>query len=192
MGMSFQEAIEAIRRGGIGIMPTDTLYGLVGSALSTEAMERIYAVRRRDHGKPLIVLVADAEDVERFDIVVSSRDRELLAKWWPGKVSVALPCVSERFRYLHRGSGALAFRCPDVPELRALLREVGPLVAPSANPQGEPPAETIEDARRYFGESVDFYVDGGRLSGEPSTLVRLSDGSVEVLRRGAVRTGFED
>jgi L-threonylcarbamoyladenylate synthase len=158
----------------------------MGSALRPETVERIYAVRGRDLDKPLIVLVAGVADLGRFGISLSSEETAFLERWWPGKISVVLSCGDEEFRYLHRGTGSVAFRCPDVAELRELLEEAGPLVAPSANPQGLPPSETVEEAKRYFGDQVDFYVDGGRLSGEPSTLVKLKDGKVEVLRQGAV------
>ena len=111
----------------------------------------------------------------------------ILKRLWPGKVSAVLPCSDEQWAYLHRGTGTVAFRLPDDAGLRALLRETGPLVAPSANPQGEPPAKTIEDAEGYFGDTVDFYVDGGLLDGEPSTLVKIENGNIVVLRQGAVR-----
>jgi L-threonylcarbamoyladenylate synthase len=78
-----------------------------------------------------------------------------------------------------------------VPELRALLRETGPVIAPSANPQGMKPAGMIAEAKAYFGDTVDFYVDSGRLSGEPSTVVRVEEGNLTVVREGAVKISVE-
>jgi L-threonylcarbamoyladenylate synthase len=99
---------------------------------------------------------------------------------------VILPCLDEKFSYLTRGTGNLAFRIPDDDALRVFLCEAGPLIAPSANPQGETPAETISEAKRYFGNSIDFYIDGGTLRGEPSTIVRLENDRVTLIRPGAV------
>lgn len=173
-------------------MPTDTLYGVVASAMDAAAVERVYRVRGRDEGKPCIVLIGDIDALERFGIVLGERMRSMLEEVWPGKVSVILPCPDERFAYLHRGTGTIAFRVPDVPALRGLLRKTGPLIAPSANPQGKPPAKTIAEAKNYFGDTVDFYIDGGTLDSEPSTVVRFIDGKLSVVREGAVEIPNQD
>jgi L-threonylcarbamoyladenylate synthase len=183
--MNLLDAVENLLSGKVGVIPTDTLYGLVASALDPDAVERVYRVRGRDEGKPCIVLIADVSDLDRFGILLGDPVSKWLGKWWPGKVSVILPCPDERFAYLHRGTGTVAFRVPDVPELRELLLETGPLIAPSANPEGMPPATTIAEAEAYFGDGIDFSVDGGTLEGQASTLVRVSDGKWEILRQGA-------
>jgi L-threonylcarbamoyladenylate synthase len=99
-------------------------------------------------------------------------------------VSVVLPCRAKRWAYLHRGTGTLAFRVPDKKQLRDFLRKTGPLVAPSANPQGNVPAETIVQARKYFGNAVNCYVDRGSLVGSASTVVTFRHGMPVVLRQG--------
>lgn len=175
-----------LKCGNIGVIPTDTLYGLVASALDPVAVERVYRVRGRDEGKPCIALIGDVADLVTFGIDVVPLS-EMLGKFWPGKVSVVLPCADEKWQHLHRDTGTIAFRLPHVPELRALLRETGPIIAPSANPQGKPPAETIENAKSYFGDAVDFFVDGGTLHGEPSTVVRFEEGKIVVVREGVVK-----
>ena len=185
MNASFSEAAHLIARGGIGILPTDTLYGFVASARSPHAVERLYHARGRDERKPCIVLIEQLVDVEYFDVSFSPQVELMLQSFWPGAVSVIFPNISERFSYLHRGIGTLAFRVPDFVELRDFLHESGPIVAPSANPEGLKTAETIDEARRYFETSADFFVDGGTLSGEPSTLVRIEGGKCRVLRQGA-------
>ncbi len=186
--MELHETADLLRSGKIGVIPTDTIYGLVASATDSAAVERVYRVRGRDDGKPCIVLIADMADLDRFipSMSLSNPVTQWFGKWWPGKVSVILPCPDEKWSYLHRGTGTIAFRVPDVPALREFLRMTGPLVAPSANPQGLPPAGTIAEAGAYFGDSVDFYVDGGILESVPSTLVRFDDGRPVVVRSGAV------
>jgi L-threonylcarbamoyladenylate synthase len=181
-----REIIDLLKSGGVGIIPTDTLYGVVASVWSRDAVERVYALRKRDLDKPCIVLIADIAELEQFSVHVSSKESAWLETVWPGKVSVLLPCPDTALHYLTRGTGSLAFRIPDDDALRALLRETGPLIAPSANPQGEAPAETIDEAKRYFGDAVDFYIDGGTLQSKPSTIVQLENGRVTVLRAGAV------
>lgn len=176
------QIIEIIREGGVGVLPTDTLYGLVGSALSPDAVDRIYDLKQRDPSKPLIVLIADIEELERFGIVISDMLLERLSGYWPGPNSVVLPTIDDQFEYLDRGRGSIAFRLPAHDELRALLRMTGPLVAPSANVEGAQPAITIEMARAYFGSDASFYVDAGELKGKASTLIEFDGDDIRILR----------
>lgn len=181
------EAAAVIGEGRLGVIPTDTLYGIVCQALRPESVERLYRVRGRSPSKPCIVLIPTLGSLEHFGITPGRDVRARLLEWWPGAVSVVLPVSDGEFAYLHRGLGTVAFRVPDHPALRATLEKTGPLIAPSANPEGSPPATTIEEAERYFGKNSDVYLDGGRLSGEPSTLVAFDDGRPVVLRQGSVR-----
>lgn len=199
-----EDIADILKRGGIGVIPTDTLYGIVGSALLRETVERMYEVRHRSPDKPCIILLHDGKNIEQFGIPAEKGVGKVAQGYWPGKVSIvlALPelptptlpskeagveTIREKFSYLHRGTNALAFRVPDDDELRELLKETGPLVAPSANPEGKLPALTIEEAKKYFGKSADFYVDAGLLESEPSTLIEIRPSKILVLREGAVK-----
>jgi L-threonylcarbamoyladenylate synthase len=182
-----------LRRGGVGVLPTDTIYGIVGSALRPKTVERIYRLRKRNRKKPMLVLIGSMSDLNCFSATMTRHSGcggvsvDLLKKLWPGKVSIILPVPSKRFSYLHRGTKTIAFRLPAKKSLRALLKKTGPLVAPSANPEGKPPARTVAEAKKYFGGKIDFYVDGGQLAGKHSTLIRIERGRPVVLRQGAVR-----
>ncbi len=173
---------KVLRAGGIAVMPTDTTYGIVGSALNVSTVNEIYRLRRRDLDKPFIVLIAQKADLRKFGARLSPAQTRILNHVWPGQVSVILSCPSERFSYLHRGKKTIAFRLPQKPGLRRLLAEIGPLVAPSANPQGHPIAKNISEARAYFGHNVDFYQDGGEIDNKPSRLIDITDGTEKVVR----------
>jgi len=179
------QIIELLKQEKIGVIPTDTIYGVVGSALRQETVEEIYRLRKRTPSKPMIILASGISDIELFGIELTSGQREVLEKLWPGKVSIILPCNESRWEYLHRGANGLAFRVPDDEALREVLKATGPLVAPSANWEGEKPAETIEEAQRYFGEEV-LYVDAGKLASKASTLVKLEGSKLVILRQGEV------
>lgn len=182
-----KKVIRILKNGGIGVLPTDTIYGVVGSALNKETIERIYRLRNRDSKKPMIIIIARIKDLALFDIKINRKFKKKLKEFWPGKVSIILPCHSEEFAYLHRGMESLAFRLPNLKLLRRLLKKTGPLVATSANPEGEKPAQTIEQAEKYFNSNIDFYVDTGKLKGEPSTLIEIKDNNVIIKRHGAVK-----
>lgn len=179
--------VRLLGQGGVGVMATDTLYGLVGSALSPKAVERIYELRQRKRDKPMIILIGSIDDLSLFRVRVDKETGKLLRQFWPGKISIILPCRDKKFFYLHRGTKSLAFRLPKKLGLIRLLKKTGPLVAPSANIEGQRPARTIREAKRYFGNKVDFYVQGGKLSSLPSTLIVLKKGRVILKRQGAYK-----
>ncbi len=170
-------AVAHLKRGGIGVVPTDTIYGIVGRALSQEAVARLYVVRRRDRTKPFIVLIASLDDLALFDIALSPQQVDVLRTVWAAqsvrKTSVIITCPQKKWHYLHRGTQAIAFRLVHTPQLRALIAAVGPLVAPSANLQNLPPAQTAQQARAYFGNHVDFIIDGGVIIAPQSRIMRI-------------------
>ena len=108
--------------------------------------------------------------------------RSKLKEFWPGKVIVIMPCLDEKLAYLHRGTNSLAFRIPDNVLLQNIISKVGPLVAPSANPESMSPATTIKEAKKYFGDSVDFYLEGGKIKSPPSKLLKIENKKIIWLR----------
>ncbi|MDB5204440.1 MAG: hypothetical protein JWP09_468 [Candidatus Taylorbacteria bacterium] len=182
-----KEIIETIKSGGIGVIPTDTMYGIIGGAMNKKTVERIYLVRKRTPSKPLIILISDIKDLEIFNIKIDTELEKKLKKLWPNKVSVILPCQQKKFEYLHRGTNKLAFRLPKDKKLREFISMTGPIVAPSANTEGDKPSKNIKQAQKYFGESVDFYLDKGDLPIVPSTIVEFENDVLKILRNGAVK-----
>lgn len=166
----------------IGVIPTDTVYGVVARAHDREAVTRLYELKRREH-KPGTLIAASVDQL--VELGFKRRYLQAVEKFWPGPVSVVIPCME--LAYLHQGVGSLAVRIPNKSELLQLLQKTGPLLTSSANQPGEPPANTVAEAQAYFGNGVDFYEDGGDLSGaQPSTVIRVVDDAIEVLRQGAV------
>ncbi|HVV66978.1 MAG TPA: L-threonylcarbamoyladenylate synthase [Candidatus Saccharimonadales bacterium] len=170
--------------GAVGVIPTDTIYGIVARASDHQAVERLYNVKARED-KPGTIIAASIEQL--VDLGIKRRYLTAVETFWPGAISVIVPCADPELSYLHRGKMSLAVRIPDQKKLCKLLEKTGALLTSSANHPGEPPAMTIAEAQRYFGQKVDFYVDGGDLSGHrPSTIVRIVDDAIEVIREGAV------
>jgi L-threonylcarbamoyladenylate synthase len=174
--------------GAIGVIPTDTLYGICTSAFNKKSVEKIYKLRKRNPEKPFIILISGLDELKKFGVKLNSRQREILEKIWPGKISVILSpqinAKTSRFalEYLHRGTGSLAFRLPKQKLILDILKISGPLVAPSANWEGYNPAKNIGEAKKYFGKKV-FYLDRGELVSKPSTLIELRE-KIKILREG--------
>ncbi len=182
-----QNVVTILKSNGIAVVATDTLYGILGAAYNEAVVRRIYELKGRDENKPFIILIPTIETLTQFGIVLSDSEKEKMSQWWPAPLTVILPIPEDRqeqFSYLHRGTNEIAFRMPDKGSLRALLQETGPLVAPSANPQGQAPAQTIEMAKEYFGDNVDYYADEGEVQGQPSTIIRLHNGAITLIRQG--------
>jgi len=182
--LAWKKAAMLLKEGAIGVIPTDTLYGICTSCFSKKSVEKVYKLKKRDPKKPCIILISSLQDLAKFEIKLTKKQKEILRKIWPARISVVLKCPSLKFSYLHRGSKTLAFRLPKKKFILNILEISGPLIAPSANLETKPPATTIYEARKYFKDTV-FYLDGGKIEEGPSTLIDLTKGKIEILRKGA-------
>jgi len=180
-------AAGALRHGGVVVYPTETLYGLGVDATNPTALARLVALKGREPGKPISVLVTDETMLSGLAAEVSPLARRLVRRFWPGPLTLVLPARADVSDLLTGGTGTIGVRVSSHPVATALVVAVDrPVTSPSANPSGCTPPVTIDDARGYFGTTVDAYLDAGRLSGEPaSTVVDVRNG-LHVLREGAV------
>ncbi len=179
--------VNILKKGGVAVVKTDTLYGLLGLAKDPHVVDRIYRLKGRDQLKAVVVLVADINQIESFGISLGEKCRKALEEYWPGPVSIILSASKEKdLHYLHKGTGGVAFRIPDDPYLLELLKQTGPLVAPSANPEGKIPAHDIKEAMDYFGSAVEYYDDRGRCTNtKASKIIKLHEKiELEVIREG--------
>lgn len=176
-----------LKKGGLAVIPTDTLYGIHALALNPQVVEKLYRIRKRKPDKPFIILIGSINQLELFDVNCEKGVKEILEKYWPGKVSVVLPCPSSKFKYLHRGTNSLAFRFPANKDLVSLISQTGPLISTSVNPEGLPPAINISQAKSYFGNNIDFYLDKGPKKSFPSTIISIYKNKIKILRQGEVK-----
>ncbi|MCX6736993.1 MAG: L-threonylcarbamoyladenylate synthase [Candidatus Parcubacteria bacterium] len=181
-----KEISKIIIDGGVGVIPTDTIYGLVASAFNIKAVEKVYHLRHRQPDKPCIILISQISDLKKFNIKLSIKLKNMLSQIWPNSISVILPCSNDNLKYLHRGTKSLAFRLPRDKKLRDFLKITGPLIAPSANWEGKEPAKTIQAAKKYFKNEIDFYLDGGKRDKPSSTLITYQKGKFTILRLGSL------
>ncbi len=171
---------DILRGDGVGVLLTDTVYGIVGRAASAKAATRVIEAKGRKF-KPGTLIAANIQQL--IDLGLPADHIKVCQHFWPGPVSVVIPAGPE-LEYIHLGKNSIVVRIPDKPELVSLLETVGPLLTTSANLPDEPMINTIDDAQKLFGRRLNFYVDGGRLSAPVASTIISVD--IAVLRQGAV------
>ena len=172
---------ELLQAGQVGVLPTDTLYGLVARADNPSAIARLYATKHRKH-KPGTLIAANIDQL--VELGFKRRYLKAVEAMWPNPLSIVIPCPELEF--LHLGKQSLAVRIPANETLRNFLSTTGPLQTTSVNLPDQAPAANLVDAIKVFGDEVDFYVDGGDLSNnQPSTIIRFDDDAITILRPGA-------
>jgi L-threonylcarbamoyladenylate synthase len=192
-----QDAADRLRRGQIGGVPTETVYGLAGSALQPVAVARIFEAKQRPSFDPLIVHVLwDADAVGHDEVSVHAVADVDAAPWakplmdafWPGPLTLVLPRRQHIPDLVTSGLETVAVRAPAHPTMKALIRLSGqPLAAPSANPFGYVSPTTAQHVAAQLGERIDFVVDGGPCAvGVESTIVAEEEGRLVVLRHGGI------
>ncbi|MGH7894569.1 MAG: L-threonylcarbamoyladenylate synthase [Candidatus Binatia bacterium] len=186
-GASVAAASAVLASGALVVFPTESVYGLGVDAASADAVDRLLAVRGREAGKPILVLVSDMAMVRAIAAEIPPAAARLAARLWPGPLTLVLPARPDVPEGLTAGTGTIGVRLPGHATARMLVAALGrPVTAPSANPRGRRPATTVGEAVAYFGERVGAYIDGGRLGGGASTVVAIEGDRVRVLRGGLV------
>ena len=183
---ALREAAEVVRRGGLIIYPTDTVYGLGCDPLNPEAVEKVFQAKGRGR-KPLPVLASDMEDVERIAELSGIASR-LAEVFWPGPLTLVLPRKPVLPDALTCGLPSVGVRIPGHDFAIELIRACGGLlVGTSANKSGRPPPRTAQEALEELGEMVELIIDGGPAPlGVPSTVLDLTGPEPRLLREGPI------
>lgn len=174
--------IEALRADKLVVAPTDTIYGLLARADSPRAVDELYRVRQRDRTKSCIILLSSANNIPEL----TTKQRHIYDQLRHERPTTIAARVSPDFMpHLVRTDATLAFRAvPPDTALSELIQLVGPLLAPSANLAGQPPATTVNEATAYFGDQVAVYVDSGEVTGAmPSRIITFTDGDEVITLR---------
>jgi L-threonylcarbamoyladenylate synthase len=181
-------AADRLRTGDLVVIPTDTVYGLAASIFRPEAVERIYAVKQRNSGIPLPVLVATAADLPLLVREVPSAAWTLIDAFWPGPLTLVLTASLGAPPQVVSAKGTVGVRQPAGRSCLALLQVLGePVVGTSANRHGEPPALTAREAFDTLGSEVDAVLaDDTAVSGKASTVVEVDGDEIFVRREGAL------
>ncbi len=176
------ELAEIINSGEVAVLPTDTIYGFHALADDRNALDRIFAIKGRESGKPLPVLFSSIQQLTDLGADLGNA-RACLESIWPAPLTAVLRL--ERPFAATVGQLTVAARIPASEWLRHLLSLTGPLASTSLNRSGDPPAASLENLPLDSLEEVAIVVDGGILDGQPSTVVEFTESLPRVIRQGA-------
>jgi len=186
-GPGIDEAVNAVSRGGLVVLPTDTVYGIGADAFDADAVSALLAAKGRGRHMPPPVLVPDARTLDGLATDVPEDARRLVEAFWPGGFTIILRAQPSLAWDLGETHGTVALRMPDHEAALALLRRTGPLAVSSANTTGHPAALDAADAQAQLGDAVTVYLDGGTApGGVASTIVDATSGTLRLVRAGAV------
>ncbi|HEY6118926.1 MAG TPA: L-threonylcarbamoyladenylate synthase [Pyrinomonadaceae bacterium] len=182
------QAARIIAAGGVIAYRTDTFYGLGADPLNQSAVRAIRSLKGREEAKPILLLISDALEIDRFIASHSNRFDRVVEKHWPGPLTLIGVARLELPVELTAGSGTIGLRLPADENVRALIRMCGgALTATSANVSGNPPAQSAAEVEAYFPRGIDLIINGGNVTADkPSTVVDLSTVQPRIIREGAL------
>ncbi len=186
-GAAVRAAAQAVARGDLVVLPTDTVYGVAADAFDPGAVAALLAAKGRGRAMPPPVLVPDQHTLDGLATDVPAYARRLVDRFWPGPLTLVFKAQASLMWDLGDTGGTVAIRMPRHDVALAVLAETGPLAVSSANLSGNPAATTVADARAQLQETVAVYVDGGPCPGAlPSTILDCTKDEFAVLRQGAL------
>jgi L-threonylcarbamoyladenylate synthase len=182
-------AVAAIHRGGLVVVPTDTVYGIAADAFSPSAVDSLLAAKLRDRAMPVPVLIGSAHTLDGLAPDRPQVARDLVEAFWPGGLTIVLRHTSSLAWDLGEARGTVALRMPLHPVILDLLAKTGPLAVSSANISGSAAAVTAAEAEAQLNGAVEVYLDGGPCAEPvPSTIIDLTGPHPRLVRSGAVST----
>jgi len=187
-GPGLDAAAAVLKAGGTVAFPTESFYGLGADALDPEAVARVFRIKGRAESNPVLVLVDSVERALTLVAAVGPEVRALMARYWPGPLTLVLPAGAVVPPSITAGTGTVGVRVPGHPVTLALLRAAGmALTGTSANPSGEPPPSRADEVARRLPGLVDVILDGGPTTGGPgSTVADCTVWPPRILRQGPV------
>jgi len=184
---AFEQILSFLRAGGVIGFPTDTAYGLGADPFNEAAVRRIFEIKGRPEGKPILLLVDSIEMAARV-CNLSQRARKVAERFWPGPLTMILPARPEVPSIVTAGTGNIGVRWPAADFAQRLVSSLGhPITATSANRSGIPSSVTAVEVCEQFGDSLELIIDGGKLPARGgSTLLDLTQIPARILREGPI------
>ncbi len=184
-----QKAVDTLKKGGIVAYPTETFYGLGARFDAERSLERLYDIKQRPKEKAMPLIIGGRELLSILTYAVNIQAKSLMDRFWPGPLTLIFNAREHLSEFITAGTRKVAVRLPGESFALHLARAASfPVTATSANPSGMTPARDAETVIEYFGDNIDFVIDGGPAPGGlPSTIVDVTGDRVEILREGVIK-----
>ena len=194
--MDIERLVDLINNGNIAVVPTDTVYGIIGDATNIDVIHKVYEVKKRNYSKPLILMVSSIDMLEKYVLEVNDVEKKLIDRYWPGKLTILFKKNNNVDDLITSGSELVGIRYPDNKELNELMDKLKkPLISTSCNISSKEVITSIDMLEEDISKHVSYVYDGGILSDTSSTIVRVNSGKIEILRDGElsslIREEFE-
>ncbi len=183
------KAVDVLNKGGVIIFPTDTVFGIGCRIDNEQALKRVFSIRKRPKEKAVLVVVSSISMAQAYLQPIPSDVRtQLMEKFWPGKLTIILPCKTEKVPDIVRaGKETLGVRQTNHEQLLQVIEKLHvPLIAPSANFSGDKTPVTYEDINPELISRVDYVMPGKSLGEKPSTVIDCSVNPWKIVREGAI------
>lgn len=183
------DCVQTLRKGGVIIFPTETVYGIGTNAYCEESVKKIYEVKQRPGEKPLSIMVGNEEEISKYAVISNEIEEKIIKNFMPGPLTIILKKKTGIFDYISSGKDTIGIRIPDNKMIMSILKESKlPVVAPSANISGKPSGIILEEILKDFDGKVDICINGGKAKlSEPSTIVQVIDNKPVILRQGKIK-----
>lgn len=175
-----------LETGGAVILPTETVYGLFARALDEQAVEHVYALKRRPRDKAMNLNVGDFETILTYSKDQPPYLKKLYDQYLPGPLTIILKANDSVPAWINSGLSTIGFRLPNHPKTLELIKKTGPLIGPSANISGQESGKVFLQIQQQFSEMVSGFEDDNALTGLDSTILDLSGEMARILRQGAI------
>lgn len=190
--MDIDYLVKLLNNDGVAVIPTDTVYGLVGDATNEKVINKIFEIKHREKNKPLLILVSNIEMLNNYVKNISNLERKIIDKFWPGPLTIIFnkKNLSDN---LTAGKNEIAIRMPNNKALLELIDKLNkPIIATSANITNEKTITSIDLLEDSIKNKIDYIYDGGYLEDTPSTIIKVLYDKIEIVREGSLSKNIID
>lgn len=181
------DIINTLKDGKLVIMPTDTIYGIIGDATNEDVINKVYEVKERPHDKPLLILVSNLSMLHELVTEIPKETEKIINKFWPGPLTILFKKSSKVSDALTANSALVAIRMPKDKRLLNIMNHLNrPLISTSANISSHDAITNPNQLEEKMKEKIDLIVDEGTVNNEASTLITIVNGKIEILREGSL------
>lgn len=183
-----KEVIEVLDNDGLVIFPTETVYGIASKATSLKAVDKLYEAKKRPRDKAINIMVGDSKDISKYAKINSEIEAKIIEEFMPGGITLILDKVDDFGEGFTLSNNTIGVRIPNNTIALKILKNISfPLTVPSANISNKPSGTEVNDIIDDFRNTVDIIIDGGKsVDSIPSTIVRVEDNKINILRQGKI------